>query len=241
MTADDWNAVLSLANQGIQQGDEVFIMKDDPTLMGHWWMHSYIYWGWMFPSERLIQDAKAGDQRIANSFVQDEATINMRGRGIQYGTSWYPLNDSRYVSDGYDIVTSYIAVSWAENELMLAEAKIRANNIDDGLTHVDNVRTDQAAGLADVANTGLSQAEALEELRIERRIGLFLRGTAFYDARRLGITAPVSEGGGRTGCIVWAADGTKNTNAIFNYNYMDYWPVPTTETDFNPQKPSSKK
>src|SRR5439155_1319303 len=94
------------------------------------------------------------------------------------------------------------AVSYEENELMKAEALIRTNNIDAGLQFVDAERDFQNAGLAHVAGTGLTQAQAIEELRKERRVGLFLRGTAFYDARRWGVTEPASTGGGRAGAIV---------------------------------------
>jgi hypothetical protein len=68
---------------------------------------------------------------------------------------------------------------------------------------VDAVRVFQNAGLPAVANTGLTQAQALEEVRRERRVALFLRGVAFYDARRLNITAPVASGGGRANAIVY--------------------------------------
>jgi len=42
--------------------------------------------------------------------------------------------------------------------------------------------------------TGRSQAQAMEELRSERRIGLFLKNTAFYNARRWGVLKPLSAG-----------------------------------------------
>ena len=80
---------------------------------------------------------------------------------------------------------------------MLAEVKIRQGNTDAGLAHIDAVRNYQNAQLAAVAGTGLSQAQALEELRRERRIGLFLKGTPFYDARRWGLLKPLAQGGGR--------------------------------------------
>ncbi|HVV06128.1 MAG TPA: hypothetical protein VHC96_17980 [Puia sp.] len=52
---------------------------------------------------------------------------------------------------------------------------------------------------------------AIEEVSRERRIGLYLRGVAFYDARRWGVTEPVVSGGGRAGD----------------------WDVPQNELDFN--------
>ncbi|TXD54298.1 MULTISPECIES: RagB/SusD family nutrient uptake outer membrane protein [unclassified Polaribacter] len=71
---------------------------------------------------------------------------------------------------------------------MKAETLIFSGQVENGLTIIDGVRTQQQASLASAASKGLTQTQALEELRIERRIGLFLRGVSFYDARRWDIT-----------------------------------------------------
>ena len=80
----------------------------------------------------------------------------------------------------------------------------------------------------------MTTAQALEEVRRERRIALLFRGTAFYDARRWGVIYDISKGGGRKGCIVVTPDGTLNTNATINYNFLDYWDVPADEFVLNP-------
>ena len=101
------------------------------------------------------------------------------------------------------------------------------------MAHIDAVRTYQNAQLAAVAGTGLNQAQALEELRKERRIGLFQKGTAFYDARRWGILKPVSQGGGRRNAnVVVEANGTVEPCTI-DYQYIEWFDVPAAETDFN--------
>jgi hypothetical protein len=115
---------------------------------------------------------------------------------------------------------------------MLAEAKIYTNDIAGAVVHINNVRTFQNAGLTALAGT-ISRADALEELRRERRIGLFLKGVSFYDARRWGIIDPVSQGGGRRNAVVVLAGGAVDNNATINYNYMRYWDVPLNELDFN--------
>jgi len=118
--------------------------------------------------------------------------------------------------------------TYDENELMMAEALIRTNQIEDGLALIDKIRTHQQSGLSDISGTGLTLDEALEELRIERRIGLFLRGVGFYDARRWNVTKQP-----QSGKVVLDALGNLNTNATFNYNYLDYWSVPDQELSFN--------
>jgi hypothetical protein len=109
------------------------------------------------------------------------------------------------------------------------------------------VRDFQNAGISHVAGTGLTQAQALEELRRERRVGLFLRGTAFYDARRWGVTEPASSGGGRAGGIVMvpgnllvpAQANPAPVPCFLEYKYLDYWDVPQNELDFNTPGPTS--
>ena len=257
MSASDWQAVLDLANTGIQQGDHVFWFGMDPSAtndVSQGFFHPYLFIGeavqFSFVSERLIQDFKAGDDRFNGNFAQfGVPKVNERGRGLQFGTRWNPV----YIEDGgrYATATDEGFVPWActyeENELMKAEAMIRMNNVDAGLQHVDAVRDFQGSGLAHVANTGLNQSQALEEYRRERRIALYLWGTAFYDARRWGITEPAAQGGGRAGAIVMLpgnllvpSQATPAPTACFmEYNYMDYWDVPQNELDFNTPGPSS--
>jgi hypothetical protein len=249
-TASDWNNILDLANQGIQEGDFIFVMKSDGNNFLVTALVPYrLLIGWHFASERLIQDFKtipdiipdAGDtstyeildNRMERNFeVLDVPEVNRSGRGIQYGTRW------RFVEGDYASLETgkanvYLGGSYEENLLMQAEALINTISIDNGLDLVDEVRAFQNSGLDDVANTGLTVDEAKEELRRERRIGLLMRGLAFYDARRWGVIDPVSEGGGRSPVLVLDAVGNVNTNAQFDYKYMDYFDVPLTELDFN--------
>jgi hypothetical protein len=141
------------------------------------------------------------------------------------------LESSLYANEIFD---------YEENELMKAEALINTAKIDEGLAKIDAVRTHQGAGLAATSGTGLTKTEALEELRKERRISLFLRGLAFYDLRRMGYTDPVSAGGGRKGAWVLDGSGVLNTNATVDYSYLSYWDVPKNEIDFNPATSTTK-
>lgn len=262
MAAADWNNILALANAGINSTDNVFLIRTfadgqknivdkDGNLGGS---TANIYTATengstFFASERMIQDFKPNDQRLANNFaLRSSPIVNKRGRGLNFGTRYYLI--------GYDGSTAglpgvikyaeiqpygnqdyYLAGTYEENELMIAEALINTGSVDAGLAHIDAVRAYQGAGLAPVANTGLSIAEAKEELRKERRIGLYLRSLAFYDARRWGIIDDVSKGGGRMGAVVLSrgANGSTviNKNATINYNYLNYWDVPKNELEFN--------
>jgi len=257
MTSTDWAAVQALAVKGMIAGDQGYALGMDPTgtndLSG---TQQHVFeWGdnpgmpgWTYMSERLAQDFKPGDVRFTKgviTFTAAKTVVNNTSRGIQFGTRyvaqlienggyWATFNHSGY---------SPFACTYEENALMLAEASIRTGAIDPGLALVDQVRTFQGAGLTAVSGTGLSQALAIEELRKERRIGLYMRGLAFYDARRWGVTAPASAGGGRANCNVVvpnnllgnpAATGFTVLPCFMDYNYMDYWDVPATEFSYNP-------
>lgn len=257
MTAADWTQIQTLTAKGIRATDNIFKFGMDPSGtndISSAFYHPYAFIGeaqqYTFPSERLIQDFKTGDLRLSKGFTEFAVPkVNIRGRGLQLGTRWNPI----YIENGglYATAANEGLVPWAasyeENELMTAEALIRTNNIDEGLQHVDRVRDFQNSGLAHVSGTGLTQAQALEELRRERRVGLFLRGTAFYDARRWGVTEPASAGGGRAGAIVMVpgnmlVPAQANPQAVpcfMDYRYLDYWDVPQNELDFNTPGPNS--
>lgn len=239
MTNADWNQIIALSNNGISANDLIFTMRSadvDDLVSITAWAPYRLQIGWANLSERLVQDFKTGDKRYERNIDGPHAPYgNERNRGVQYATRFY-LNE---ISDGGNWASTStgdaeipVGCSYEENQLMLAEAKIHLGDIDGGLVHVDNVRSYQNAGLAAVAQTGLTQVQALEELRKERRIGLFLKNVSFYDARRWNVTAPLSEGGGRKNA--WVVNGTTfDPNATIEYNYLDYWDVPKNELDFN--------
>ncbi|MEM1357523.1 MAG: RagB/SusD family nutrient uptake outer membrane protein [Bacteroidota bacterium] len=240
MTPAQWEEVRSLAAAGLQPGDNKLELRtaDENAAFGTSIFVSYrILTVWHFPSERLVQDFKEGDARFDRNFItRADVQVNRAGRGIQYGTRWalVPIDDGGdYATLTASLDDFAVAGTWEEAALMEAEALIMTGSIEEGLAIIDEVRTAQEAALPAVAGTGLSMEEAYEELRLERRIGLYMRGLAFYDARRWGVNDPVSEGGGRTGAVVLDAEGNLNTNATFNYNYLSYWGVPDQELDFN--------
>lgn len=249
MTAADWQSVLTLASAGIQSGDYVFTGRTNAT-NGFFSassgsvaaMATNVPKSATFKiSERLVQEYKTGDKRLANNFTTSSAIqyLNQVG-GFTYSTRWQLVDGGTGVAGAIILSDKtpgnyelYIGPSYEENELMKAEALINTGNTETGLASVDNVRTYQGAGLAKVAGTGLTLAAAKEELRRERRVALVFRGTAFYDARRWGVIYDISKGGGRTGAVVLSTAGVLNTKATINYNFLDYWDVPADEAQLN--------
>ena len=184
-----------------------------------------------------MQNFKTGDKRIANNF--DMKTVYKDD--LSFGTRYSIIDGGNGASGVYTYGSSaigeyeqFIAGSYEENELMLAEANIRIGNVEGGLTHVDGIRSYLGAGVSAVAGTGLSEAGALQELVMERRVALVFRGLSFYDSRRWGGSCGVAKGGASYGNNFLTSAGDLNTNVTINFNFMDYWDVPADEIDLNP-------
>ncbi|ULQ51256.1 RagB/SusD family nutrient uptake outer membrane protein [Flavihumibacter fluvii] len=249
MAAADWNSILSLVNNGITATDHIFIATSDERgdlysanqfITGK--TQSSLAGGNTYKiSERWVQEFKPGDKRMENNLVETTPYLGQADRGNSHFTRYALINQGAgldnvvvYANTDPGAYEFHLAGDYEENELMKAEALINTGKIDEGLAIIDAVRTYQGAGLAAVSGTGLSLAAAKEELRRERRIVIAFRGLSFYDARRWGITEPISAGGGRTGAIAVKNTGAVSTNATFEYNYLDYWDVPGNEITYNP-------
>jgi len=256
MTATDWTAVQNLAAAGMTQSDFTLqwgvapsgipdLTKGLPSLFHPMVLHT-VLGGLSFVSERLIQDIQPGDKRL-NYFTPypGGAVVNVLNRGIQFGTRYIAQDiekGGKYATENYSATATVpIAPTWEETALMIAEADIYGGNVNAGLTLIDQVRASQGAGLAPLSGSGISQAAAIAQLHSERRIGLYLHNTSWYDARRWGITTPASQGGGRTGNIVVPGTliGPSGTPAtilpcFIDYSFSDYWDIPQNELDFNP-------
>jgi len=247
MTTADWNAVLTLVNNGIKSDDLVFTGRTTGT-NGFFSagagsvaaMTTGLPKSATFKvSERLIQEYETGDKRLAVNFTKNQY-INQVG-GFSFSTRWQLLDANGVDKGGVAVLSDktpgnyelFIGGSYEENELMKAEALINTGSISAGVASIDNVRNYQGAGLSALSGS-LSLADAKEELRRERRVALVFRGIAFYDARRWGVIDDISKGGGRTNAVVLGADGVLSTHATINYNFLDYWDVPADEYVVNP-------
>jgi hypothetical protein len=250
MTTADWNTVLTLTANGVKSSD--YVLTGRTSDLNSWFgigggtaaalATNKASSGTFKISERFVQDFDAADKRKASNFK----TGYQFTQGLSFGTRW-SLNPAWQTTDlpgggtiagvysyGTKNVGKYeliIAASYEENAMMQAEANIQLGNIATGLGFIDAVRTYQGAGLA--AATATTKADALTLLTKERRVALAFRGLSFYDARRWGWTYPVANGGGRYGCTVFDVKEVVWTNAIMNYNYMDYWDVPGDEFELN--------
>ena len=241
----DWQSVITFSSGGIKQGDYVFTGRTSASnsffsatggsvaglLAKSNQVSTYKV------SERIVQQFKAGDKRLANftqssgTFYGDANTNSTRWTlvdGAAAGLSGIPILGSR----GAGLLEIYIGPTFEETQLMLAEANIRTGNIETGLGYIDNVRNYQGAGVAAVKGTGLTLSQALKELSMERFAALAFRGLSFYDSRRFGWTYSIASGGGRYGNTVIYNNIVYN-NATFDYNFMDYWDVPADETEKN--------
>jgi len=253
MGASDWNTILNEADSGMVAGDltlEWGMTTGDVNDLSSGGFHPYemvnTNTALSFVSERLIQDFQPGDARFTKNFglYPGGSVVNVRSRGIQFGTRYIPT----YIENGGSFATNEqlgycpIAPTYEENALMIAEADIYLGNISQGDALIDQVRSYQNAGLPPAASHGLILDSAVAQLHSERRIGLYDRGVAWYDARRWGVTAPASAGGGRANANVLVPGsliGGGSTPAtilpcFINYDFVDYWDVPANELAFNP-------
>jgi hypothetical protein len=256
MSTADWNNILTLATAGMQQGDNTLewgvaaagvpdLTQNFGFLFHPMVLHTPLG-GLSFVSERLIQDIQPGDNRLKYFEPYPTGTVvNVLNRGIQFGTRYSPVDvedSGRYATENFSPNAQVsIAPTWEETALMQAECNIYLGNVDAGLQLIDQVRASQKAGLPPLAGSGISQDSAIAQLHSERRIGLYLHNVSWYDARRWGITAPASQGGGRIGNIVVPGTliGPSGTPAqvlpcFINYSFSDYWDIPKNELDFNP-------
>lgn len=249
MSAAQWASIIALTKDGVMASDFVFTARSNETsdfISATSNTPSALTVGTTKTSnfkvsERLIQDFKAGDKRLENNFAMEtNPWIGNNDRGNIFNTR-YGLIDGGKGLPGVVVLGSktvgayefYMATTYEESQLTLAEALINTGDIEGGLKIIDAVRTIQGAGLAAVAGKGLALAAAKEELRSERRVVLPFRGLAFYDARRWGIIDDISAGGGRTGAVVVDKAGKVNTKATIDYNFLDYWDVPANELAYN--------
>lgn len=252
MTAADWNTIVTLTNTGVLSTDNVFTVRSDAV--GNVYTSGQLLTGRLQSnspgantyklSERWVQEFKTGDQRKAQNVGQGTPYLGQADRGNAHFTRFFLRNGgnslpgvSIYANNGAGAFEMFAAGNFEENELMKAEALINLGTpaqINQGLAVIDAVRVSQGAGLAAVTATGLTLAQAKEELRRERRIVCAFRGLSFYDARRWGVIKSLASGGGRTGATHITNTSSLSVNASIDYNYLDYWDVPGNELTYNP-------
>lgn len=246
MTAAQWSNILTLTTNGVQQTDLIFTGRTnalgsflentvaDKTSQNAATGSTNTY----KLSERWVQEFLPGDKRKDNNVLTlSSVGLFNTDRGNAFNTRFTLKNGGNglagvvvYSNQSAGANEISLASTFEENNLMRAEALIQTGQVAAAAPLIDAVRNYQGAGLAPMS-TSLSQADAYEQLRRERRIALAFQGLSFYDARRWGITEPNSK---RTGCTVISFTGQVNTNATIVYGYLDYWDVPDNELAYNP-------
>lgn len=249
MTSTDWNEIITLASDGIQNGDIVFTGRTTDANGFFSAAGGSVSANATGPNrsttfkvgERFLQYLQTADKRRTNNFVDTSAFTSGGPFGTRYsqidGGTGLPgvyVYGNKTVGE-YEV---YIAGSYEENALMLAEAYIRSGQIETGLGYIDDVRQYQGAGVPAVKGTGLNLVQAMQELVSERRVALAYRGITFFDSRRWGWIYDIAKGGGSYGNNVLNGT-TLNTNVTINYNFLDYWDVPADETVLNPPSAES--
>ena len=245
MADADWTSVKTLTSDGIQSGDFIFTGRTYGS--NDFFSPSGGTVAALTASPNNSSTFKVSERAIASFKPDDKRLVNNFNTDTKYSNDYIYTTRYNVVSggNGEDGVHVYanreigeheliIAGSYEENLLMLAEANIRLNDTETGLSQIDAVRDYMGAGIDPVEGTGLSLSEALTELTMERRATLLFRGISFYDNRRWGWTYDAaSQGGGSYGNTV-VLGSTVNTNVLINYNFMDYWDVPASESVLNP-------
>ena len=245
MTAAQWQAILLLANNGIQANDLIFTGRTDANgdfiagTVSSFTQSPNAGGNTYKLSERFVQEFRAGDKRLTNNIKQTTTWTGNSDRGNSFNTRFTLINAGSglpgvvvFANSAIGGFETVLAGNYEENELMKAEAKLNTGDITGALQSIDLVRNYQGAGLAPVS--GLSLALAKEELRRERRVAVPFRGLSFYDARRWNVIKSLASGGGRTNAVVLKTTGVVDLNASIDYNFIDYWDVPDNELAYNP-------
>ncbi|MFI0428530.1 RagB/SusD family nutrient uptake outer membrane protein [Mariniflexile sp. HMF6888] len=150
---------------------------------------------------------------------------------------------SCYVKEGPFIGTSKNVdfIRYADVLLFKAEALIQLNQIDEGVTIINQIRARAAAstqrqisaGASDVYNVGMypmgmSKADAFKALMFERRLEFGMEGPRFFDLVRWGMAESVLN-------AYLAVERTRKdflANAQFTAGRDEYYPIPQREIDF---------
>uniref|UniRef100_UPI0040484AC9 RagB/SusD family nutrient uptake outer membrane protein n=1 Tax=Mariniflexile sp. TaxID=1979402 RepID=UPI0040484AC9 len=150
---------------------------------------------------------------------------------------------SCYVKEGPFVGTSKNIdfIRYADVLLFKAEALIQLNQVDAGVTIINQIRTRAAAstqrqldaGATNVFNVGtypmgMTKANAIKALMFERRLEFGMEGPRFFDLVRWGMAEPVLN-------AYLTVEKTRKdflANAKFTAGRDEYYPIPQREIDF---------
>ena len=237
VSGEEWQEILSLTQNGLTSNVGTFVVESDEStflaaVTARFRLATNV---WHRVSPRVIQVmAENNDNRLNNFFFADAGGNFDNETVIQHVNSpWITVDGSPYASTTAGAPQYFVSAE--ENLLMQAEAQLALGNPGEAGALIDQARAMQDAGLPAVGNA------TLNDIKNERKVGLFMRALAFYDARRFGNLDPKAEGGGVRDVWVYKVDpstGAARNNldeeADIYFNFIDYLPIPDVETDFNP-------
>lgn len=233
ISQDEWQQIKDWAEMGLNTNDGALLLDSDEsthlaTNTFRWRLSNQ----WSRVSPRVVQIlSENGDQRLDRfQFAPAGGTYENRVTQPQINSPWLTLSDI-YASQVPG--TPQFVLSAEENMLMLAEAELGLGNPAMAAGWVNEVRNMplQQAGLP--AETSVT----LKDIRDERKVALFGRALAFYDARRLGEIDARADGGGVEGVWVYHIDSNGDLvldeNANLFFDFLSYYGIPAAEADFN--------
>lgn len=155
---------------------------------------------------------------------------NHTGQRVGFNMRKY-LAENTKVNTARQVPLNFIVLRYADVLLSKAEALIETNqNIDEAIALINRIRTERDDVKITALPMGLSQAEAREKLRHERRIEFFLEGIRWADIKRWNIgpdiyPVEVRGGDGSLVEIKFPAGYQEKHNLL---------PIPDNERSLNP-------
>jgi starch-binding outer membrane protein, SusD/RagB family len=158
-----------------------------------------------------------------------------------YAVRKYITNLSDY-ADRWNTGLNIPVIRYAEVLLMLAEAKIELNQVDESVYDAIN-QVRKRAGMPEADRTVYAGQEKMRELvRRERRVELAIEGLRFFDVQRWRIGSEMNGPvyGSRlgtvdpaTGKLTLTADRILSERRVFDESKNYLWPIPQREIDIN--------
>lgn len=159
----DYAAAESAAANGLQQGDEDMVSLYSTTTPTEWF-YAAGNGRIQFALDNRFKAYVDADPKEASRIMFDKVT------GSDGSTEF--IRQQRYPQDN----SSLPAISWQENELMLAECLVRKNEQGNAITHINKVRSSHTLDERSSTN--------LDSIYIERDKELYCTGNRLLDQRR---------------------------------------------------------
>jgi len=200
-----YQSALAQAQQGLQKGDDLLsYQSDDPNEQNSWYQFTVIQRsGYMSPGAFLVNLLKTrNDPRLANYFDPNAAGQYVGAAPGQQGSATIATFDESRVAPAF----RQPIVTYAENQLIIAEAAFKLGQTATALAAYNAERTD-----AGVSTAG---SVTLADIMTEKYIALFQNTEVWNDWKRTclpALTPAAGAIGGIPGRLLYA-QSERNTN-----------------------------